>query len=461
MASDTYFIRDRGRILGPFDLEGLRKMVQIGTLTRIQEVSTDRVTWVTAGSMESVFVPPPARSRTPVTQPADAVAKPTEAVQPPLDFAEAPSPSARASTASDGLFFYSHQGESYGPIPLAALRALAANGMLRPDDPVWKAGDTSPASAAQASAAGAFFAGETSLPQPRATPVATGRTPSLVRQANRLALASGFSLAILLLFCLSVPHGKTAERLTWWWELLGQSGATLAVGFCFYTLLVALGLVLVTALVRGAARGGFFAGAGAVGLAILTVMSISPAVPALRLAAALLAPAGGIALIFVALSRSLAPQAGAGRAVQGIFGAAVCLASVVGGALAAWGFLGLWSEGGAPTWMLLSVLLAVAGLLCGVACGSIAIAGAMFSRPMLIPAVVMGVAVAVIGVVLAMVSGYGLSDMLASQTPGSRFVFVQALKLLAATYALAGLLGVGLLELLTTGGPGRTGAVSA
>jgi hypothetical protein len=80
---------------------------------------------------------------------------------------------------------------------------------------------------------------------------------------------------------------------------------------------------------------------------------------------------------------------------------------------------------------------------------------------MLIPAVVMGVAVAVIGVVLAMVSGYGLSDMLASQTPGSRFVFVQALKLLAATYALAGLLGVGLLELLTTGGPGRTGAVSA
>jgi hypothetical protein len=179
----------------------------------------------------------------------------------------------------------------------------------------------------------------------------------------------------------------------------------------------------------------------------MTVMSLSFTVPELRLAAALLAPAGAIGLILVAIARSMAPEARSGGTIQGMLGGAVCLGSIVGAALAAWGFWSLWQTGG--TWLTVSAFLAATGFLCGLGCGIIGIAGAVFARPLVIPVLVIGLAAAAIGLALAIVAGYGMADALAGQDPGARFVLVQALRLVASVYALAGLMGVGLMELMT------------
>src|SRR5580704_25469 len=52
---ENWFVRVRGRILGPFGLSQLHEMRERGQLQSFFEVSTDRVTWQTAGSVDGLF----------------------------------------------------------------------------------------------------------------------------------------------------------------------------------------------------------------------------------------------------------------------------------------------------------------------------------------------------------------------------------------------------------------------
>ena len=52
---DNWYVRVRGRILGPFGSLQLREMRERGQLQPFFEVSTDRITWQTAGSVDGVF----------------------------------------------------------------------------------------------------------------------------------------------------------------------------------------------------------------------------------------------------------------------------------------------------------------------------------------------------------------------------------------------------------------------
>ena len=45
MNEDKYYVRSRGRISGPFELEVLRKMYRQGTLLAVHELSVDQITW--------------------------------------------------------------------------------------------------------------------------------------------------------------------------------------------------------------------------------------------------------------------------------------------------------------------------------------------------------------------------------------------------------------------------------
>jgi S1-C subfamily serine protease len=52
---DNWFVRVRGRVLGPFGFAQLLDMRDKGQLLSFHEVSTDRASWQTAGSVDSLF----------------------------------------------------------------------------------------------------------------------------------------------------------------------------------------------------------------------------------------------------------------------------------------------------------------------------------------------------------------------------------------------------------------------
>ncbi len=63
MANSTYFVRTRGRVTGPFDRETLQKLARRGAVSRVHEVSADRINWSSAGEYEDLFPTPAAGVR--------------------------------------------------------------------------------------------------------------------------------------------------------------------------------------------------------------------------------------------------------------------------------------------------------------------------------------------------------------------------------------------------------------
>ncbi len=55
MASETYFVRLRGKISGPFDFTALQRLVKLGMLSRIHEVSRDKVDWTPATAVPGLL----------------------------------------------------------------------------------------------------------------------------------------------------------------------------------------------------------------------------------------------------------------------------------------------------------------------------------------------------------------------------------------------------------------------
>src|SRR5690242_12141571 len=55
--SQQYYIRVRGRVLGPFDLEKLKSLRSRGQFSRIHEISTDGQMWSPASTIDHLLVP--------------------------------------------------------------------------------------------------------------------------------------------------------------------------------------------------------------------------------------------------------------------------------------------------------------------------------------------------------------------------------------------------------------------
>jgi hypothetical protein len=54
---NQYYIRIRGRVLGPYDMEKLQALVRRGQLSRIHEISGDGVNWLPAPTLPGLFTP--------------------------------------------------------------------------------------------------------------------------------------------------------------------------------------------------------------------------------------------------------------------------------------------------------------------------------------------------------------------------------------------------------------------
>ncbi len=107
MAGETFFVRSRGKITGPYDMAGLQRLVKLGMLSRVHEVSTDKRNWSSAATVPGVLpaaAPPPVATvradSGPAASPSNAydIAEPPASGGPSLAAARpAPQPAAAGS----------------------------------------------------------------------------------------------------------------------------------------------------------------------------------------------------------------------------------------------------------------------------------------------------------------------------------------------------------------------------
>lgn len=110
----TYFIRVRGRVLGPYDVAQLKTLRARGQFSRANEVSTDRQAWQSAGTIEHLFASP-AKADKRQEASADSTAAPSR-----------PAPATATATRNEAAGWYYAVGtEQYGPVS-PAFRRFAA-----------------------------------------------------------------------------------------------------------------------------------------------------------------------------------------------------------------------------------------------------------------------------------------------------------------------------------------------
>jgi hypothetical protein len=130
--SDTsYYIRIRGRVLGPYSLKQLNTLRVRGQFSQTNEISLDGQLWESAATLDSLFG---AATRT--RKKAGAAADSTE-----LRMRSEDPASPRSSGSSElAAWHYSAGEKQLGPVPLAELKQFLVDGRLSMDDLVWKDG---------------------------------------------------------------------------------------------------------------------------------------------------------------------------------------------------------------------------------------------------------------------------------------------------------------------------------
>src|SRR5205823_2381454 len=109
MMAQSYYVRERGVVAGPFDLAQLKAMRRANQLARFHMVSPDGRSWVKAESLTDVFHPAP-----------DA----------PASVAEVPAETAPIVSE----WYYSAGRQIHGPIDAQALQGLIDRGEVGPKD---------------------------------------------------------------------------------------------------------------------------------------------------------------------------------------------------------------------------------------------------------------------------------------------------------------------------------------
>ena len=120
--NESYYIRMRGRVLGPYDLEQLKILRGRGQFGRANESSTDRESWQSAATIEHLF------SDSATSKKKRRTSETTEVSAGPPSRSMAP------------CWHYAVGDEQCGPVTLLDLRGLIAGKQLMLDDLVWKEG---------------------------------------------------------------------------------------------------------------------------------------------------------------------------------------------------------------------------------------------------------------------------------------------------------------------------------
>jgi len=116
MSGKVYFLRVRGKVTGPFEVQQLRFLRERGQLARFHELSEDKITWMQAGAVADLFSESPTRGAGP------AVAAPP------------------AVGAAGGWLYADRTGQQQGPVSLDRLAQLWKDGNISDTTPVWTDG---------------------------------------------------------------------------------------------------------------------------------------------------------------------------------------------------------------------------------------------------------------------------------------------------------------------------------
>lgn len=122
--AESYYVRIRGRVTGPFEVSQLQDMIKRGRFSRIHEVSEDGAGWVAAAEVDDLFPRPAKRNSSPSPDDADLLEM-TQVEAPKPELAE---------------WYYTINDQRHGPIRLSQLRQLVTQGMVQPATQVWAQG---------------------------------------------------------------------------------------------------------------------------------------------------------------------------------------------------------------------------------------------------------------------------------------------------------------------------------
>lgn len=116
MSSELWYVRDRNRVTGPFNLDQLDAMRRRGQLARFHQISQDQQTWLSATTLTSLFAPT-----------GHAVAM--ELL--PLE---------EETVVQSATWYYSTGKDPSGPVTVDDMRGLIAAGRINADTLVWREG---------------------------------------------------------------------------------------------------------------------------------------------------------------------------------------------------------------------------------------------------------------------------------------------------------------------------------
>jgi hypothetical protein len=140
--SGDWYMRARGRVLGPLTWERLQALRDRGQLARFHEVSRDCQNWVSAASLAELF-PSSERGRTSRSSSQETFRPAGQETFLVLD--EAGPATARRTVAAPvpepgANWFFAREGVQQGPVSFFELQRMADHGEIGPETLVWRSG---------------------------------------------------------------------------------------------------------------------------------------------------------------------------------------------------------------------------------------------------------------------------------------------------------------------------------
>ncbi len=236
MSADQYFIRSRGRVSGPFQMDALQKLARRGSMSRFDEISSDQMGWVPAESMDGVFAAPaPVPSRQAAIQ----------------DFSPPPMPSEMPSASRQEVrYFYTQNGVEVGPVTTDVLRSLASSGAIGARDVVWAEGADVAHEAAQIPALANVFSASTgdSYRRSRGRGNANADPKDIqraVKSSSQTATVVGVIAGALMLTLVNAPIFALGDKFAFWWDAK-VTWMVVAGGYCTLCAIALIVLSLTT-----------------------------------------------------------------------------------------------------------------------------------------------------------------------------------------------------------------------
>lgn len=138
MTEETYYVRFKGRTLGPFAESKVREMVRRGQITRVHELSADSVSWRPASEFPELFPQPvPEPEPWPPGGDDDVVDPPGGGIDEPPDDE---GPVGPGVVVGEAEWFAHINGSNKGPVRYEDLQNWVRAGVLDGETLLWKEG---------------------------------------------------------------------------------------------------------------------------------------------------------------------------------------------------------------------------------------------------------------------------------------------------------------------------------